>query len=115
MLDDDEVVNYWLTVVGEKWEGWDLPFRLIEGSRHRSWIMLVNRFVEDEVTAYFAGADAAVLAVSPLVREHSRQRRHGQWVAVGPDGSRSTRTSRSCEGAILVPARDPKAPVPTRV
>jgi hypothetical protein len=61
MLDDDEVTRYWLTIVGETWEGWDLPIRLIEKSRHRR-ITLVNRFVsDDEVTAYFAGADAVVL------------------------------------------------------
>lgn len=62
MLEDEEVTKYWLTVVGETWEGWDLPIRLIEQSRHRARITLVNRFVDDEeVAAYFAGADAVVL------------------------------------------------------
>ena len=62
LLDDEEVTRYWLTVVGETWEGWDLPIRLIQSSRHRTRITLVNRFVDDdEVIAHFAGADAVVL------------------------------------------------------
>ena len=54
--------RYWLTVVGETWEGWDLPIKGVQSSPHRSRITLVNRFVDDdEVAAHFAGADAVVL------------------------------------------------------
>lgn len=53
---------YWLTVVGETWEGWTKPTELIEASRHRNRMTLVNRYVTDaEVDGYFAGADGVVL------------------------------------------------------
>lgn len=62
LLDPDEIEQYWLTVVGETWEGWDLPISLIRQSRYRSRISLINRFVDDdEVVEYFAGADVVVL------------------------------------------------------
>jgi glycosyltransferase involved in cell wall biosynthesis len=61
-IPDDEIEHYWLTVVGETWEGWDVPIERIRSSRHRDRITLVNRYVTDEeVDAYFGGADAVVL------------------------------------------------------
>lgn len=54
--------RFWVTVVGETWEGWDLPGRLIAASPHRDRITLVNRYVTDaEAAGYFAGADVVVL------------------------------------------------------
>lgn len=54
--------RFWLTLVGETWEGWDLPSRLIAASPHRDQITFVNRYVTDAETAgYFAGADIVVL------------------------------------------------------
>ena len=54
--------RFWLTLVGETWEGWDLPNRLIEASPHRDQITFVNRYVTDaEAAGYFAGADIVVL------------------------------------------------------
>jgi glycosyltransferase involved in cell wall biosynthesis len=54
--------RFWLTVVGETWEGWDLPTRLIDASPHRERITFVNRYVtDDEAAGYFAGADVVVL------------------------------------------------------
>ncbi|MGH3171696.1 MAG: glycosyltransferase [Trebonia sp.] len=54
--------RFWLTLVGETWEGWDLPNRLIAASPHRDRITFVNRYVTDAETAgYFAGADVVVL------------------------------------------------------
>jgi glycosyltransferase involved in cell wall biosynthesis len=54
--------RFWLTVVGETWEGWDLPSRLIAASPHRDRITFVNRYVtDDEAAGYFAGADVVVL------------------------------------------------------
>jgi glycosyltransferase involved in cell wall biosynthesis len=51
-----------LTVVGETWEGWDLPNRLIAASTHRDRITFVNRYVTDaEAAGHFAGADIVVL------------------------------------------------------
>ena len=111
MLDDDEVAHYWLTVVGETWEGWDLPIRLIEGSRHRSRITLVNRFVEDdEVTAYFAGADAAVLPYhrSSASSPASVAMANGLPLVLTAVGGLPEAVA-DYEGAILVPPRDPRA------
>jgi glycosyltransferase involved in cell wall biosynthesis len=111
MLEDDEVVNYWLTVVGETWEGWELPIRLIEGSRHRSRITLVNRFVEDdEVTAYFAGADAAVLPYhrSSASGPASVAMANGLPLVLTAVGGLLEAVA-DYEGAILVPPRDPRA------
>lgn len=54
--------RFWLTVVGETWEGWELPGRLVAASPHRDRITFVNRYVTDEEAAgYFAGADVVVL------------------------------------------------------
>ncbi len=111
MLDDDEVAQYWLTVVGETWEGWDLPIRLIEGSRYRSRITLVNRFVEDdEVSAYFAGADAAVLPYhrSSASSPASVAMANGLPLVLTAVGGLPEAVA-DYEGAILVPPRDPKA------
>jgi glycosyltransferase involved in cell wall biosynthesis len=111
MLDHHEVAHYWLTVVGETWENWDLPIRLIEGSRHRSRITLVNRFVEDdEVTAYFAGADAAVLPYhrSSASSPASVAMANGLPLILTAVGGLPEAVA-DYEGAILVPPRDPGA------
>jgi glycosyltransferase involved in cell wall biosynthesis len=61
-LTDEEVARYHLTVVGETWEGWELPIRMIAGARHRERITLINHYVtDDEVARHFAEADAVVL------------------------------------------------------
>src|SRR5437763_13097965 len=57
-----EIDRYWLTVVGETWEGWTLPRALIAQSRYRDRITFVNRYVaDDEVDGLFGGADVVVL------------------------------------------------------
>jgi glycosyltransferase involved in cell wall biosynthesis len=54
--------RFWLTIVGETWEGWDFPNRLIAASSQRDRITFVNRYVTDiEAAGYFAGADIVVL------------------------------------------------------
>jgi glycosyltransferase involved in cell wall biosynthesis len=54
--------RFWLTLVGETWEGWDLPGRLIASSPQADRITFVNRYVTDaEAAGYFAGADLVVL------------------------------------------------------
>jgi glycosyltransferase involved in cell wall biosynthesis len=61
-LEPDQVDRYWLTVVGETWEQWDLPIALIEASRYRERITLVNRYVTDqELSGFLAGADVVAL------------------------------------------------------
>jgi len=111
LLDDDEVMDYWLTVVGETWEGWDLPIRLIQRSRHRSRITLVNRFVnDDEVTAYFAGADAVVLPYhrSSASSPASVAMANGLPLVLTAVGGLPEAVT-GYEGAILVPPQDPGA------
>jgi glycosyltransferase involved in cell wall biosynthesis len=54
--------RFWLTLVGETWEGWDMATRLVASSRHQDRITFVNRYVTDaEAAGYFAGADIVVL------------------------------------------------------
>jgi glycosyltransferase involved in cell wall biosynthesis len=61
-LSPTEVTGYWLTVVGETWEGHTLPSEMIARSPYRDRITFVNRYVHDsELDAYLRGADAAVL------------------------------------------------------
>jgi glycosyltransferase involved in cell wall biosynthesis len=58
----DQVDRYWLTVVGETWEGWDVPGELIAASPHRARITFINRYVTDEeADRIFGGADVVVL------------------------------------------------------
>lgn len=61
-LPSDEVAHYWLTIVGETWEGWTIPAELIARSPYRDRITFVNRYVSDQEAAqFFATADAVVL------------------------------------------------------
>jgi glycosyltransferase involved in cell wall biosynthesis len=61
-LSDDEVNGFRLQIVGETWEGWSAPVVAARTGRHRQHIEVVNQYVhDDEVTAFFAGADAVVL------------------------------------------------------
>jgi glycosyltransferase involved in cell wall biosynthesis len=54
--------RFWLTVVGETWEGWNVPDRLIATSPYRDRITFVNRYVTDaEAAGHFAAADLIVL------------------------------------------------------
>lgn len=108
-LGSEEVEGYWLTVVGETWEGWTLPGRLIAASRHRDRITFVNRYVADrEVAGHFAGADVVVLpyhrssASGPLHVAMS----HGLPVVVASVGG-LVEAVAGYEGAIPVPPRQP--------
>ena len=111
LFDDQEVKRYWLTIVGETWEGWDLPVRMIQSSRHRARITLVNRFVDDdEVIAHFAAADAVVL---PYHRSSASSPAHvamsnGLPLVITAVGGLPEAVA-GYEGAILVPPRDPVA------
>ena len=61
-LTPTEVTGYWLTVVGETWEGHMLPAEIIAAAPTGDRITFVNRYVHDsELDAYLRGADAAVL------------------------------------------------------
>jgi glycosyltransferase involved in cell wall biosynthesis len=110
-LEADEIGRYWLSVVGETWEGWTLPAELIRHSRYASRISFVNRYVTDQdVAAYFAGADAVVLpylrssASGPLHVAMS----HGIPTVVTRVGGLTEAASRY-PGALLVEPGDPDA------
>ncbi|HET7171606.1 MAG TPA: glycosyltransferase family 4 protein [Gaiellales bacterium] len=61
-LSEEQASRYWLTLVGETWEGWDLPVQLAAASRHRDRISFVNRYVDDEeADGFFRGSDVVVL------------------------------------------------------
>ena len=61
-LAPQEASGLWLTIVGETWEGWTEPARLIAESPHRDRISFVNDYVADEVvSAAFGHADVIVL------------------------------------------------------
>lgn len=62
LIPEEKIADYWLTVVGETWEGWTLPAEKIRDSCYRERITFVNRYAPDEEAAgYFAGADVTVL------------------------------------------------------
>ena len=107
-LPPDAVTNLWLTVVGEPWEGWDLPAKLIADSRYRERISFIDRYVPDaEVAGWFAGADLVVLpyhrssASGPLHIAMS----HGLPVIVTAVGGLIEAT-QGYAGAVTVPPRD---------
>lgn len=99
----------WLTVVGETWEDWTEPIDLIETSKYREKITLVNRYVPDaEVSRWFAGADIVSL---PYRRSSASGPLHltmdaGLPVVVTDVGGLGEAT-RGYAGAVLVPAADP--------
>jgi glycosyltransferase involved in cell wall biosynthesis len=110
-IPEDEITRYWLTVVGETWEGWTLPTELIAHSRYRDRITFVNRYVSDEeAAALFAAADGVVLpyhrasASGPLHLAMS----HGLPVVVTRVGG-LVEAAAGYAGAVLVPPRNAAA------
>lgn len=107
-LPESEISKYWLTVVGETWEGWTIPTDLIERSPYRDRITFVNRYVSDaEVAQFFAEADAVVL---PYHRSSASGPLHiamssGLPVVVTSVGG-LIESVAGYDGAILVPPRD---------
>jgi glycosyltransferase involved in cell wall biosynthesis len=108
-IPEHEISRYWLTVVGETWENWDLPSELISTSRYKERITFVNRYVSDEEAAtYFNGADIVVL---PYHRSSSSGPLH---IAMGlglpvitTNVGGLTEAIADYEGAVLVPSKDP--------
>jgi glycosyltransferase involved in cell wall biosynthesis len=86
LLAEDEVERYWLTVVGETWEGWTLPERAIAESRYRDRITFVNRYVHDR----------ELDALPPVVAQRSAACGHGLRVTHHHDGRRRQCRSRPC-------------------
>ena len=110
-LSDEEAGRYWLTLVGETWEGWDLPVQLAAASRHRDRISFVNRYVDDEeADGFFRGADVVVL---PYHRSSQSGPLHvamsmGLPVVVSSVGG-LVEAVEEYGGAVLVPPASPDA------
>jgi glycosyltransferase involved in cell wall biosynthesis len=110
-LADAEPGRYWLTLVGEIWEGWDLPIRLAAESRHRDRISVVNRYVDDEeADGFFRGADVVAL---PYRRSSQSGPLHvamslGLPVVVSAVGG-LVEAVEDYDGAVLVPPASPQA------
>jgi glycosyltransferase involved in cell wall biosynthesis len=110
-LPENEIERFWLTIVGETWEGCIQPTKLIEQSRYRDRITFVNRYVADEeAAAFFSAADAVVF---PYHRASTSGTLHiamscGLPVVVTRVGGLSEAVS-GYEGAMLVPPQDAAA------
>jgi glycosyltransferase involved in cell wall biosynthesis len=110
-LSPQEVQNFWLTVVGETWEGWTLPAQKIAASRWRDRITFVNRYVHDqELDGYLSGADAVVL---PYVRSSISGPLHVaityELPVIMTDVGGNAEAAGTYEGLRLVPVHDPAA------
>ncbi len=111
LLPPDQIERYWLTVVGETWEGWTLPAELIARSQYADRITFVNRYVHDnELDAYLRGADAVIL---PYRRSSLSGPLH---VAMGyglpivmSDVGGNAEAAAGYGGIVLIPPGDPGA------
>jgi glycosyltransferase involved in cell wall biosynthesis len=107
----EEIERYWLTVVGETWEGWTLPAELIAASRYRDRITFVNRYVHDrELDACLRGADAVVLPYrrSSLSGPLHVAMGYGLPVIMSNVGG-NAEAAEGYGGARFVPPEDPEA------
>jgi glycosyltransferase involved in cell wall biosynthesis len=111
LIPESEIDGYWLTIVGETWEGFTLPAARIAGSRYRDRITFVNRYVpDDELDAWLDGADAVAL---PYLRSSLSGPLH---VAMGyglpiimTDVGGNAEAAAGYAGMRLVPPNDPPA------
>jgi glycosyltransferase involved in cell wall biosynthesis len=108
-MEPEEAERYWLTVVGETWEGWTLPAELIAKSRHRDRITFINRYVhDDEVGPIFEGSDVVAL---PYLRSAISGPVHvamgyGKPLIVTPVGGLAE-SVEGYEGTVFVEPSDP--------
>ena len=110
-LTPSEVTSYWLTVVGETWEGHTLPAEMIARSRYRDRITFVNRYVHDsELDAYLRGADAAVLPYrrSSLSGPLHVAMGYGVPIVLTETGG-NIESAAGYEGILLMPVGDVEA------
>ena len=98
-----------LLVVGETWEGWDLPATKIAASPYAADIEFVNRYVaDDELPGIFGRADVVAL---PYLRSSASGPLHltmqrGLPVVITEVGG-LVEAARDYPGTVFVPAGDP--------
>jgi glycosyltransferase involved in cell wall biosynthesis len=110
-IPESEIDRYWLTVVGETWEGFTEPVEMIKRSPRRHRITLLNRYLTDEeLDGYMNGADAVAL---PYTRSSLSGPLH---VAMGyglpivmSDTGGNAEAAAGYGGIILTPPGDPAA------
>jgi glycosyltransferase involved in cell wall biosynthesis len=108
-IPEDQADRFWLTVVGETWEGHTLPTDLIAASPRKDRITLVNRYVQDdEVDGFFRGADVVVLPYhrSSMSGPLNVAINYGLPVVVTSVGGLVEAASEYA-GAVFVEPRDP--------
>jgi glycosyltransferase involved in cell wall biosynthesis len=110
-IPDEAIGRYWLTVVGETWEGFTAPVEMIARSPRRERITLVNRYVTDEeLDAYLNGADAVAL---PYTRSSLSGPLHvamsyGLPIVMSETGG-NVEAADGYGGIVIVPPSDPPA------
>jgi len=111
LLPRDDGKKWKLLVVGETWEGWELPAQKIAASPFCRDIEFVNRYIADkEISGYFDRADIVALpyhrssASGPL---HVSMQR-GLPVVVTDVGG-LTEAAEGYAGTVFAPPRDPVA------
>ena len=111
VIPEDQADRFWLTVVGETWEGHTLPTELIAASPRTDRITLVNRYVQDdEVDAFFGGADVVVLPYhrSSMSGPLQVAMNYGLPVVVTAVGG-LVEAATDYGGAVFVEPRDPES------
>jgi glycosyltransferase involved in cell wall biosynthesis len=110
LLPRHEGVEWRLLVVGETWEGWDLPERKIRSSPFAGDIEFINRYVTDaEIPGLYSRADIVAL---PYHRSSASGPLHltmqlGLPVVITDVGGLSE-AARDYSGTVFVPPRNPR-------
>jgi glycosyltransferase involved in cell wall biosynthesis len=110
-IPESEIDAYWLTIVGEPWAGWPLPFELIARSPYRHRMTVVDQYVpEEDIPGYYAGADIVAL---PYHRASASGPLHVAMAWGVPVVTTSVgglpEAVAGYEGARLVPPQSPEA------
>jgi glycosyltransferase involved in cell wall biosynthesis len=110
-IDPGQIHRYWLTVVGETWEGWTEPGSLIANSRYSARITFINRYVHDtELDARLRGADAVILPYrrSSISGPLHVAMAYGLPIVMTNVGG-NAEAADEYDGVLLVPPSDPVA------
>ena len=107
-LSPQEIDKLHLTVIGETWEGFIQPNRLIEGSPYRDRITFVNRYVTDgELAAALDGTNAVVLPYHRSSSSGPLQMAMGCGLPVVVTSVGGlVEAAQGYDGALFIPPRD---------